>query len=199
MFKTKNTIVLAICLFAFSIMNLNAQTYPHMMGHNLNGKSISLPVHNTKGVFKKGRPTFVALAHSQKSDEYLKEWRGELFELFIKAPSTELFSFEPYDANLAFVVLLTGVQKAAGKKVESKLKENITDENWKNHIIIVKGKTLSHYPALQLSRKADVPHFYLMDKNGKIVYTASGHYTKQKGEELQDKLDDLIGSNQFED
>lgn len=199
MFKKKNIKIFTFCLFLFSVTSLNAQQFPHMLGHSLNGKSINLPIKSSKDVFKTGRPTFVALAHSQKSDAYLKEWRRELFDLFIQAPSTDLFSFEPYDANLAFVVLLTGVQKAAGKKVESKLKENITDTKWKSHILIVKGKTLSDYPVLQLNRKEDVPHFYLMDKNGKIVYMTSGHYTKQKGQELQDKLDALIGSNQFKD
>lgn len=167
--------------------------YPAMSGDNLLKKSVSLPA--------RGEVSLVALAYSPKSEEYLKSWRKPLFDLFIKAPGTDLFEFEPYDANLKFVVLLTGAKKMATGKVKSKMEENV-EEKWKEHIVIVKGKNLNDYEVLDLGRKKDErvkPYFFLMDKNGKIVYATSGAYTRSKQQEIEQKLQELLGDNQFKE
>jgi hypothetical protein len=38
-----------------------------------------------------------------------------------------------------------------------------------------------------------------LDKTGKIVYATSGAYTRQKQEELETHLQQLLGDNQFKD
>lgn len=166
--------------------------YPAMTGTNLVGESVSLP--------STGKVSLVALAYSPKSEEYLKTWRKPLFDLFIKAPSTSLFQFDPYDANINFVVLLTGAKKVAGKKVKTKLEESVA-EHWKEHIVVVKGKTLNHYQVLDLGKSKEekvLPYFFLMDASGNIVYSTSGAYSKKKFHELDDKLRELLGSNQVD-
>jgi hypothetical protein len=168
--------------------------YPAMSGENLLRKNVSVPPSN-------GKVTLIALAYSEKSEEDLKAWREPLFDLFIQAPGTDLFEFDPYDANVKFVVLLTGVNKMAAGKVKSKLEDNVK-EHWKEHIIVVKGKTLANYSELDLEKgKAgkSKPYFFLLDKSGKVIYATSGTYTKQKQQEIEEHLHKLIGDNQFKD
>jgi hypothetical protein len=153
---------------------------------------VSLPIKN-------GKVTLIALAYSEKSEDDLKAWRSALFDLFIQAPGTDLFNFEPYDGNVKFVVLLMGINKAAAGKVKTKLEENVKD-HWKEHIVVVKGKNIDHYPSLDLGKakkERTKPYFFLLDKNGKIAYSTSGSYTKEKYNELDKKLQELIGDNQF--
>ncbi len=188
--------LMIILAFGLSLAYAQAQTgspFPAMSGKNLNGKEVQLP--------RKGEVSLVALAYSPKSEEYLARWRKPLFDLFVKAPGTSLFDFDPYDANVKFVVLLTGAKKVAGKKVRSKLEENVQD-HWREHIAVVKGKTLANYPDLDLGKKKNekvLPYFFLMDKSGKIVYHTSGAYTSQKRDEIEAKLSELLGDNQFQE
>ncbi|MCU0444785.1 MAG: hypothetical protein MUE85_07685 [Microscillaceae bacterium] len=181
-------------LLIFNALAQVGKTYPAMSGDNLLDKNTPIPPKN-------GKVTLVALAYSEDSEEYLKAWRQPLFDLFIQAPGTKLFDFEPYDANIKFVVLLTGLKKAVSGKVRSKMEDNVKD-HWKEHIVIVKGKTLASYPDLDLGKGKDdrkKPYFYLLDKSGKIVWHTSGNYTKAKQQEIENKLHELIGDNQFED
>lgn len=183
-----------LCNLAVQTQAQIGKAYPNMSGENLLKKNVSVPIKN-------GKVTLVALAYSEKSEEYLKSWRQPLFDLFIQAPGTDLFDFEPYDANVSFVVLLTGVNKMAAGKVKSKLEENVKD-HWKEHIVVVKGKTLKDYEVLDLGKGKDErtkPYFYLLDKNNKIVYTTEGAYTKQKQQEIETKLQELLGDSQFKD
>jgi hypothetical protein len=168
------------------------EKYPAMSGENLMRKNVDLPVRN-------GKITLIALAYSEKSDEDLKAWRPALFDLFIQAPGTDLFDFEPYDGNVKFVVLLMGINKMAAGKVKSKLEEGVKD-HWKEHIVVVKGKNIDNYPSLDLGKakkERTKPYFFLLDKDGKIVYATSGAYTKEKHQELEKKLHELVGDNQF--
>jgi hypothetical protein len=187
---------LLICTFTLFLATFaHAQVgemYPAMSGENLQRKDVSLPIKN-------GKVTLIALAYSEKSEDDLKAWRSALFDLFIQAPGTDLFNFEPYDGNVKFVVLLMGINKAAAGKVKTKLEENVKD-HWKEHIVVVKGKNIDHYPSLDLGKakkERTKPYFFLLDKNGKIAYSTSGSYTKEKYNELDKKLQELIGDNQF--
>ncbi len=181
-------------LFITNVFAQVGKIFPSMSGDNLMQKTDNVPPRNNK-------ITLVALAYSEDSEDYLKNWRQPLFDLFIKAPGTSLFEFEPYDANVKFVILLTGIKRLASGKVKSKLEENIKD-HWKEHIVVVKGRTLDSYPDLALGKSKDerkLPYFYLVDTKGKIVYHTTGTYNKQKQQELENKLQELLGDNQFKE
>ncbi len=183
-------------LFIFIISTTFAQVgkkYPSMSGDNLLGKETSIPMSNNK-------VTLVAIAYSEDAEEFLKAWRQPLFDLFIQAPGTNLFDFEPYDANIKFVVLLTGAKRIVSGKVKSKLEENVKP-HWKEHILVVKGKSLESFPDLALGTDKEerkLPYFYLLDKSGKIVYHTTGKYSKQKQQEIDGHLQEMLGDNQFE-
>ncbi|MEO1653537.1 MAG: hypothetical protein AAFU64_08335, partial [Bacteroidota bacterium] len=102
-----------ICLLSGQLMAQVGASYPAMSGDNLKKQTVKIPVGN--------EVSLIALAYSPKSEEYLKAWRKPLLDLFVQAPGTDLFSFEPYEANLKFVVLLTGAKKMGAKKVKSKM------------------------------------------------------------------------------
>jgi hypothetical protein len=187
--------ILSVLIFIFNTaLAQEGQKYPAMSGDDLHDKHTALPQNN-------GKVSLIAIAYSEESEAYLKDWRQPLFDLFVQAPGTDLFEFDAYDANLKFVVLLTGIKKAAEGKVRSKMEDNV-QEHWKEHIVIIKGKTLDHYPTLHLGKTKGErvkPYFFLLDKSGKIVYATSGEYTTEKQQELEDKLQKMLGDNQFKD
>ncbi|TAG93468.1 MAG: hypothetical protein EAZ20_01630, partial [Bacteroidetes bacterium] len=148
--------------------------------------------------------TFIKLMALRKEESFffypLSKFSLLLFDLFIQAPGTNLFDFEPYDANIKFVVLLTGAKRIVSGKVKSKLEENVKP-HWKEHILVVKGKSLESFPDLALGTNKEerkLPYFYLLDKNGKIVYHTSGKYSKQKQQEIDGHLQEMLGDNQFD-
>ncbi|NJL13673.1 MAG: hypothetical protein HC913_12170 [Microscillaceae bacterium] len=188
--------LLALWMLGFvpsGLMAQEGQKFPVLTGRSLVDKNVVLP--------KTGKVSLVALAYSPNSEDYLKAWRKPLFDLFIKAPGTDLFDFEPYDAQINFVVLLTGAKKVGAGKVFTKLEENVQD-HWKEHILVVKGQSLADYEVLDLGKtknEREKPYFFLMDASGKIVYATSGAYTAAKQTELENKLQALLGDNQFKD
>ncbi|MCS6821622.1 MAG: mitochondrial ATPase complex subunit ATP10 [Microscillaceae bacterium] len=183
---------LALVLMLANIVQAQVvgKMFPALSGENLLDKSVSLPQAG------KGKVTLIGIAYSAKSDEALQTWRQPLFNLFIKAPGTDLFQFEPYDANLYFVAMVTGINRVASGKIETKLKEK-AEERWKPYIILYRGSLEPYSEELGLKNK-DLPYFFLLDKNGKIVYTTSGTYTASKQRELEDKLTEMLGDNQFQ-
>jgi thioredoxin-related protein len=55
-------------------------------------------------------------------------------------------------------------------------------------ILFYKGKLKPYKESLDFQQK-DIPYFFVLDKNGKIVYAASGRYTPEK----MAKVEEIVG------
>lgn len=174
----KKILLLALCLVYFaSVQAQNGKTFPALTGNTLQDKQVSLPK-DTKGKY-----TLVGVAYSQKADEALKGWFQPVYETFIQDSE--------YDVNTYFVGMISGIKEAVAGTIEKKMKKGI-DPVLHKHTLIYSGPIGDYKDALGLKEK-DTPYFFLLDKDGKIVYTTSGSYSDSKLEKAEEILDEASG------
>ncbi|WP_109618585.1 hypothetical protein [Sediminitomix flava] len=179
----KSIISLLIALFTTSIAFAQSKSsFPLMEVENLKDKVMNIPNDC------KGKMTIIGLAYSKKSDDLLKQWYQPFYDTFLAKPTgNELFPKDVYDVNMYFVGMIRGINKTASGKIEKAMKKNVIPEMHKN-VTLYRGGIKDYKKPLGLDGK-DLPYFYVLDKNGKIVYQTSGAYNKRKFNEILEILD----------
>lgn len=181
---------LAALTFAISLSaNLSSaqvigNQFPFMNTSTADGKVVDLPS-DTNGKF-----TLLGLAFSKKSEDDLNTWMEPVFWKFIDKPEgkiDQLFGNYQYDVNAYFVPMFTGVKTAATKTAKRKALKKM-DPRLIPSILFYKGKLKPYKEALDFQRK-DIPYFFVLDKDGKIVYATSGRYSDAK----MDKVEEIVG------
>lgn len=158
--------------------------FPSMNTSTADGVVVELP-DDTKGKF-----TLLGLAFSKKSEDDLNTWMEPVFWKFIDKPEgkiDQLFGNYQYDVNAYFVPMFTGVKTAATKTAKRKALKKM-DPRLIPSILFYKGKLKPYKEALDFQRK-DIPYFFVLDKDGKIVYATSGRYSDAK----MDKVEEIVG------
>ena len=178
----KLTFLLAIIFISLVSFKNETKIFPQMKGELVSGKTLSLP-NDVKGKF-----TLVSLAYSKKAEEDLDTWQKPLYNKFMVKPKQGgLFSFASYDINMIFVPMFTGIKQKAQGAAKKKLKEGL-DKSYYDHVMVFKGKLSDYQDKLGLKDKT-VPYFFVLDKEGKIVYTTSGAYSEDKMDDIEDKIE----------
>lgn len=171
--------IIVVMLF-MTCLHLSAQkgkTFPILEGKNLEGSLFSLPlVQNTKS-------TLVCLVYSPKTEKALNSWLQPLVNTFlVKNPLDP----EPYDINMYFVIMLSGIKNLASDAIETKLKKGISKDFYKN-IIIYQGPLNPYTSVLDFGKK-DEPYFCVLDQNGIIQSNTVGEYNAAKLEEIENSI-----------
>lgn len=179
---------LIILLISFSCIQSDAQVigkqFPEMHTSTADGKMVGLPK-DTKGKY-----TLLGLAFSKKSESDLNSWMEPVFWKFIDKPEgkiDELFGNYQYDVNAYFVPMFTGIKTAATKTAKRKALKKM-DPRLIPSILFYKGKLKPYKEALDFQRK-DIPYFFVLNENGKIVFATSGSYSDEK----MAKIEEIIG------
>jgi hypothetical protein len=134
----------------------------------------------------KGKFTLVGLAYSKKSEDDLNTWFQPIFEKF-NQENKGLFGAFGYDVNVYFVPKFTGINAAASGTAKKKAAKNI-DPNLLPYLLFYKGELKTYKEELDFEKK-DVPYFFVLDKNGKIVYATSGKFSSKKMDEIEEVLE----------
>ena len=178
-----------ICYYLFVLSFLSANAYaqlgsqfPHLEGETLLNKQVVIP-EDTREKF-----TLVGMAYSKKSEEDLKTWFNPIYQKFIYKPKNPGLFYTAYDVNVYFIPMFTGVKKAAYGKVMKKMKSK-TDPKLVPHVMFYKGELKKYKQALDFEQK-DVPYFFVLDKQGKIVFATSGSYNDDKLDEIESLLEE---------
>ncbi|MGK7391928.1 MAG: hypothetical protein ACNS60_16375 [Candidatus Cyclobacteriaceae bacterium M2_1C_046] len=150
--------------------------FPQLEGETITDEKIIIPV-NTKGKF-----TLLGMAYSKKSEDDLETWFQPVFEKFIQE-SDGLFSAFTYDVNVYFIPMFTGVKAAGAGAAKNKAAKNI-DPNLHPYILFYKGDLKTYKDALDFEKK-DIPYFFVLDKDGKIIYATSGAFSQDKMSEIE--------------
>lgn len=179
---SKIIVFLAILFTAISANAQKGSSFPSLEGETLTNKILTIPT-DTKDKF-----TLVGMAWSKKSEEALKSWFIPIYQTFIYKPTKPVLFASEYDVNVFFVPMFTGVKKAAYKTVMKKMKSK-TDPKLVPHILFYKGELKKFKEKLAFSKK-DTPYFFVLDTDGKIVYSASGKYSDEKLEEIEAVLEE---------
>jgi hypothetical protein len=166
-------------LFVSLLVSLytQAQTgkmFPSITGIDLQDKTVTIPK-DTKGKY-----TVVGVAYSQKADEALKGWFQPVYETFI--------SESDYDVNTYFIGMISGIKEVAAGTIEKKMKKGV-DPVLHKHMLLYKGDIKDYKDVLGLKEK-DTPYFFLLNKDGKIVYVTSGAYAAAKLEKAEEILEE---------
>lgn len=158
--------------------------FPKLTAETVDDAKITLP-DDAKGKF-----TLVGLAYSKKSEDDLNTWFNPIFNKFVRNPEDAgLFSSFTYDVNVYFVPMFTGVKAAAQGTAKRKALKNI-DEKLFPHMLFYKGELKTYKESLNFEKK-DVPYFFVLDKEGKILYATSGAFSDKKLSQIEDVIDDF--------
>lgn len=172
-------------LSAFLVVTLasSAQVgtqFPLIEGENLKNKFINLPQDT------KGKHTIIGIAFSKKAEADLKTWFSPAYNQFIQDPDQNSIFQINYDVNLYFVPMFTGAKRPAYKATMEKVKKTI-DRRLEPYVLFYKGKIKDYEESLGFDDK-NIPYFYLLDDEGKIIYTTRGRYSDRKMQEIIDQI-----------
>ncbi|NQZ77339.1 MAG: hypothetical protein HRT61_14735 [Ekhidna sp.] len=174
----------AILLFSLQSQSQVGNQFPEMEAESLTNKFVTLP----KDIA--GKYSLIGLAYSKKAEDDLKGWFEPIYnQVIYKNPNPGPFDFS-YDVNAYFVPMFTGAKRPAYKKVMNKLKKTISARLQPN-VLFYKGTLNQYKEALNFDGK-DVPYFYVLDPKGKVVYSTTGRYNKQKLQEITDAVDSAM-------
>ncbi|MBY0426123.1 MAG: hypothetical protein K2Q22_10835 [Cytophagales bacterium] len=177
----KSTVVVAVTLFSVvTYFQSQAQVgidFPKMPVKTLYGKMTNLP--DTV----KGKKSLLVLSFSPKSEKYMEAWLTPIYNTFINQTKNPLFIGNEEDQpNLLFVPMVTGIYQVVDDKVYDKLKAGI-DPSFYQYIMLYSGALKPYKEVLKFGAK-DVPYFFVLDKNGKIIHVTSGEYSEAKMDEI---------------
>lgn len=154
--------------------------FPAMEAETVEDKKVKLPGDVA------GKYTLIGMAYSKKSEDELNSWFQPVFQKFIQKTKGVLSGFT-YDVNVYFVPMFTGVNAAATGTAKKKASKNI-DPQLFPYILFYKGELKTYKEALDFEKR-DIPYFFVLDPQGKIVHATSGKYTEEKMDAVEEKLE----------
>lgn len=177
-------IVFALALFFLLIPDSFAQvigkTFPDMTAETVEDKKVNLPTD------VKGKYTLLGLAYSKKSEDELNTWFNPVYSTFIQKPTGMMQGFT-YDVNVYFIPMFTGVNAAATGTAKRKSIKNV-DPQLLPYILFYKGELRKYKDELDFERR-DIPYFFVLDPDGKIVFATEGAYSSAKMESIEAVID----------
>lgn len=167
-------------LLSFSSQAQVGKDFPDMEAETVEDKKVMLPAD------VKGKYTLLGLAYSKKSEDELNSWFQPVFEKFIQKTGGLLAGFS-YDVNVYFIPMFTGVNAAATGTAKRKALKNIDPQLLPN-VLFYRGELKKYKAALDFEKR-DVPYFFVLDENGKIVFATSGKYTASKMDQVEEAIE----------
>lgn len=154
--------------------------FPNMQAETVDDKKVLLPQD------VKGKYTLLGLAYSKKSEDELNSWFNPVFGKFIQK-AEGMMAGMGYDVNVYFVPMFTGVNAAATGTAKRKALQK-TDPQLLPYILFYKGELKTYKEALDFERR-DIPYFFVLDPQGKIVHATSGAYTEAKMDAVEEAIE----------
>ena len=173
----------SLCLWVLSnsaFAQVIGKVFPDMNVETVDDKKITLP----KDV--KGKYTLLGLAYSKKSEDELNSWFNPVFNKFIQKP-TGMMEGMGYDVNVYFIPMFTGVNAAAAGTAKRKAMKNV-DPQLLPYILFYKGELRKYKDELDFERR-DIPYFFVLDPDGKIVFATDGAYSPTKMDSIEAVID----------
>ena len=175
--------ILVLFVFACSF-TLHAQVvgkmFPNMEAETVEDLKVKLP-ESTKGKY-----TLLGLAYSKKSEDELNSWFSPVFNKFIQKTKGLMSGFG-YDVNVYFIPMFTGINAAATGTAKKKALKNI-DPQLLPYILFYKGELKTYKAALDFEKR-DIPYFFVLDPDGKIVFATSGAYSEDKMDSVEEVIE----------
>lgn len=176
---------LAVLLLLAMSISVDAQVigkqFPDMEAETVEDKKVKLPQD------VKGKYTLVGLAYSKRSEDELNSWFSPVFAKFIQKSGGGLMAGLTYDVNVYFVPMFTGVNAAASGTAKKKAIKNV-DPQLFPYLLFYKGELKPYKDALDFEKK-DIPYFFVLDPDGRIVHATSGAYSERKMDAVEEAIE----------
>lgn len=176
--------LIVVAILTSVVFGVKAQVigkkFPEMEAETVEDKKVKLPGDAA------GKYTLIGMAYSKKSEDELNSWFQPVFQKFIQKTTGVLAGFS-YDVNVYFVPMFTGVNAAATGTAKKKALKNI-DPQLLPYILFYRGELKTYKQALDFEKR-DIPYFFVLDPEGKIVHATSGKYTDEKMDAVEEKLE----------
>jgi hypothetical protein len=174
--KTILASIVLLLIAGSSRSQVIGKLFPDMVAQTSEDKNVNLPKDAN------GKYTLLGLAYSKKSEDELNTWFAPVFSKFIQKTNGLMSGFG-YDVNVYFIPMFTGINAAATGIAKKKAIKNV-DPQLLPYILFYKGDLKPYKDALDFDRK-DIPYFFVLDPQGKILYATSGAYTEGKMDEVE--------------
>jgi hypothetical protein len=179
----KKIVIIAGLFFGIASILSAQNTFPELTGKTLNNNQIKIPLQTN------GKYSLIGIAYSKKAEDDLKTWYQPVYSAFIDQGGQGIFPTDTYDINIYFIPMITGIAQGASGKIEEKMKENI-DKELQPYILIYEGDIKNYRTSLKMTEK-DQPYFFVLDQNGKVIYSCQGAYSKSKFEKVLEIVDEF--------
>jgi len=151
--------------------------FPELKGETLSEDKYVIP-EDTKGKY-----TLLYMAYSKKAEPLLKTWFQPTYDKFIvKVGMFDQF----YDVNIFFIPMFVCINQSAHDNNLKKMRKKENKELFP-YILYWKGRLDELKETLNIGRK-DIPHLYMLDEDGKIIYFTTGRFTEKKMEAIEELL-----------
>jgi hypothetical protein len=170
----------ATIFLIFSVVQVRAQLnqlFPEMLAETVTNKMVSLP---SAAI---GKYTLIGMAYSEKAEADLRTWYQPIYSKFIAKSG---LMDQGYDVNIYFIPMFTGGKKALKNTAINEFNKSDNKE-LSQYVLFYSGELEKYKDALSLEEK-DKPYFFLLDKNGSVVFTEKGRYSDEKIEEMEDVI-----------
>lgn len=172
---------ISLLVLTFSAEAQIGKVFPTMKCKNIDEKSLTLPTELDK------RKSVLCLAYSQKAQEKLQVWVNQAIPKFVlRSSETSVFPLEPYNVNTYFIAMYTGAAKAFANQATDQIKTNV-DVLLHPYILTYTGELEPYKTSLKMINKDD-PYIFVLDENGKVIYTTSGIYTDKAMGEIENLI-----------
>jgi len=171
----KSICLLSLMLIFGSTYAQKGMVFPALTGETLDERTVTLPTDT------RGKMTLVGMASSEKAEEFLRGWYEPMYNRFIA--KTGMFD-DMYDLNIFFVPMFSGGQKIGKAQVMKSMKDTKNKELFP-YVLFFEGNVSDYSKTLSMEKK-DLPYFFLMDEQGKILYVTSGYYSQKKMDEMDE-------------
>jgi hypothetical protein len=175
------TFIVLLASFDLTEAQVIGKIFPSMEAETVEDKKVLLPV-DTKGKY-----TLIGLAYSKKSEDDLNGWFSPVYNKFVRKTKGMLEGMG-YDVNVYFVPMFTGVNAAATGTAKKKALKNM-DPILLPHILFYKGELKTYKESLDFEKR-DIPYFFVLDPEGKIVFATSGAFSEDKLDEVEESIED---------
>lgn len=148
--------------------------FPTLHGETTEGKSVTLPAAVADGF------TIVAVAYGKKAEPLLEKWYAPAYARFVAKHG--LFAGS-YNAELYLVPIFIGLNKSAYAPTMARLRKEV-DADIARRVLFVKDGGRELIEALDMKDK-DVPYFFVLDKDGRILKSLSGPFSVDRLDALE--------------
>ncbi len=170
---------LIISIFVFQIHAQEGKQFPTIEVYDLNESALTIP-NDTKGKY-----TLIGVAFSEDAQRDLYSWSQPVFSEFLDDNN---LSSLVYDPNLKLILMFTGANRLGYNNAKEQITEG-TDETLRDYVVLYKGKMEDYRKVLKMKDRK-IPHFFVLDQNGKIIYITRGRYSRKVLEEVGNLIEE---------